>query len=135
LNCTPLFFYHLLLPSHASLSPTQVRDALLEFLPEGNQTVAELTATMTGVPLSAAARRFTGAAHSENVNSIFATFGLSPADGAAALHRGDNVRALLDAMQVRHGGGAEAAGTGGGEEALGAEGSKAEGSDDDMYDD
>jgi hypothetical protein len=120
----------------------EVRDALLPFLPDSYQTSTELSSTLDAAmspELSAAARRFTSAAHSSNINSIFATFGLSPADGAGALQRGDNVRALLDAMAAQHpgvavdddAGAASATGGGGG---GGTEGTKGE-SDDDMYDD
>ena len=119
----------------------EVRDALLPFLPDTYQTDAELSSTVDAAmspELSAAARRFTSAAHSSNINSIFATFGLSPADGAEALQRGDNVRALLDAMAAQHpagaavdgGGAAVIPGSGGG-----TEGAKGGESDDDMYDD
>ena len=91
------------------LSSPEIIEALLPLLPEGQQTEAELRATIRTQQFRATLRTLTAALMSDNVNSIFANFGLNAADGGDAMAQGNPILAFLQALQSqvdREGGGA-----------------------------
>ena len=91
------------------LSSPEIIEALLPLLPEGQQTEAELRATIRTPQFRATLRTLTAALMSDNVNSIFANFGLNAADGGDAMAQGNPILAFLQALQSqvdREGGGA-----------------------------
>ncbi|KAG3178616.1 hypothetical protein C6341_g7858 [Phytophthora cactorum] len=79
--------------------PTCV-EALLQHLPEGSQTPAELRATLRSPQLRQSIGSLVNALQTGNFTAVMANFGLDPSAGAAKLAFGDGVGALLAAIQA-----------------------------------
>ena len=83
------------------LSSPEIIAALLPLLPEGQQTEEELRATIRTPQFRSTLRTLTSALLSDNVNSIFANFGLNAADGGDAMAQGNPILAFLQALQAQ----------------------------------
>ena len=83
------------------LEDPEVRNRLLQHLPEEARSEDELRRTARTPQFRSALRTLTGALVSSNYNTIIANFGLDPSAGAEALARGDPVRAFLLALQAQ----------------------------------
>ena len=79
-----------------------MQQALISHLPESLQTSEELLSTLRSPQLQQALSALTGALQTDNLNAVFANFGLDPAAGAEALQRGNGVQAMLDAIQAQN---------------------------------
>ena len=79
-----------------------MQQALLQHLPPSLQNSEELINTLRSPQLQQALSALTGALQTDNLNAVFANFGLDPADGASALQRGNGVQAMLDAIQAQN---------------------------------
>lgn len=79
-----------------------MQQALLQHLPDSLQNPAELLSTLRSPQLQQALSALTGALQTDNLNAVFANFGLDPAAGAEALQRGNGVQAMLDAIQAQN---------------------------------
>ncbi|ETO83378.1 hypothetical protein F444_02586 [Phytophthora nicotianae P1976] len=75
-------------------------EALLQHLPEGSQTPAELRATLRSPQLRQSIGSLVNALQTGNFNAVMANFGLDPSAGASKLAFGDGVGALLAAIQA-----------------------------------
>ncbi|OWY97004.1 Proteasomal ubiquitin receptor ADRM1, partial [Phytophthora megakarya] len=75
-------------------------EALVQHLPEGSQTPAELRATLRSPQLRQSIGSLVSALQTGNFNAVMANFGLDPSAGAAKLAFGDGVGALLAAIQA-----------------------------------
>lgn len=73
---------------------------LLPLLPEGQRTVGDLRDIVHGPQFRQTLGSLSHALNTENMQSVFANFGLRPTDGADALARGDGIAAFLDAIQA-----------------------------------
>ena len=71
---------------------------LIPFLPEGLQTKEELITTITSPQFKASLRAFSSALMGDDLNSLFANFGLNPMDGMTKMTTGDGIGAFLDAI-------------------------------------
>jgi|TARA_B110000208_G_C11560849_1_gene355296 hypothetical protein len=83
------------------LNDPAVVAALLPLLPEGQQTEEELKATIRTPQFRSTLRTLSSALMSDNVNSIFANFGLNAADGGEEMARGNPIAAFLLALQAQ----------------------------------
>ena len=83
------------------LSSPEIIAALLPLLPEGQQTEVELRATIRTPQFRSTLRTLPSALLSDNVNSIFANFGLNAADGGDAMAQGNPILAFLQALQAQ----------------------------------
>lgn len=75
-------------------------ETLLQHLPEGSQTPAELRATLRSPQLRQSIGSLVNALQTGNFNAVMANFGLDPSAGASKLAFGDGVGALLAAIQA-----------------------------------
>lgn len=107
------------------LADKSVVERLLPLLPEGQQTEEHLreivragwplwrrrvelhltngacvAEQITSPQLRAAVGSLSGALGTENLNSVFANFGLNPVDGSDEMARGDGAGAFLSALQA-----------------------------------
>lgn len=73
---------------------------LLPLLPEGQQDVESLREIICSPQLRAGVAALGGALSTDNYQSVFANFGLNPADGADEMARGDGPGAFLSALQA-----------------------------------
>lgn len=83
------------------LANDDIRQRLIQFLPEGHQTEEELHTTIHSPQLQQALTQLSAALQSENINSVFANFNLDAAAGAAALNQGNGIQAFLDALTAQ----------------------------------
>jgi hypothetical protein len=85
------------------LSDAEVRAELLQFLPEGQRSDAQLETNIRSPQFSQAIQQFSAALHDQsNFASICASFGLDPSSASATPHllQGDGVRAFIAALQA-----------------------------------
>ena len=81
------------------LEDPKIVEALLPFLPEGQQTEEELRQTFSSPQLQQSLRSLTNALLSNNYNAVLANFGLDAAAGADAMAQGNPVLAFIQALQ------------------------------------
>ncbi len=81
------------------LDDNTICQQLINQLPEGQQTRADLEAALRSPQLADSMRALSSALQSENYNAVMANFGLDPQAGMAALMRGDAVEAFISAVQ------------------------------------
>ncbi|KAL3658775.1 hypothetical protein V7S43_016144 [Phytophthora oleae] len=84
----------------AILDDPSAVEALVQHLPEGSQTPAELRATLRSPQLRQSIGSLVSALQTGNFNAVMANFGLDPSAGSAKLAFGDGVGALLAAIQA-----------------------------------
>lgn len=82
------------------LDDPAVVQALIAQLPEGQQTEMHLRETLHCPQFQQALRSLSSAAQSDNFSSIMASLSIDPSPGMPHMVRGDNVRALLTAIQA-----------------------------------
>lgn len=80
------------------LADPAVVQRLLPLLPEGQRTERALRDTLSSPQFQQSVAQLSHALADDNVNAVFANFGLDPAHGADALARGDGAAALADAL-------------------------------------
>jgi len=83
------------------LADPEIVAALLPLLPEGQQTEEELRTTIRTPQFRSTLRTLSSALMSDNVNSIFANFGLNAVDGGDAMAQGNPILAFLQALQAQ----------------------------------
>lgn len=80
------------------LEDPAVVQRLLPLLPEEQRTEQALRDTLSSPQFQQSVAQLSHALADDNVNAVFANFGLDPAHGADALARGDGAAALADAL-------------------------------------
>jgi hypothetical protein len=108
------------------LEDAEIRARLIAQLPDGAQNEEELQSTLTSPQFRQGLAALSEALYSDNFSSIMANLGIDPQPGMPALVEGNNVRALLLALQAQfppsEGGGTSSTGNSGGDQGGDASG-------------